>query len=123
MSKKPKVLVTRRQFNDQVIRLKEVAEVIYLERPLPPTPEELRKHVLDCSGIFAHITDLIDGEVMDSAGPNLKVIAEFGVGYDNINVIDASDRNIAVANTPGILTDTTADFAFTVLRSAARRIA
>ena len=123
MSNVPKVLVTRRQFKDQVNRLAEVSEVIHLERPSPPSRTELKRYVENCAGIFAHITDSIDAEIMDAAGKNLKIIAEFGVGYDNINVVDASNRNIAVANTPGILTETAADFAFTVIQSAARRIA
>ena len=74
-------------------------------------------------GVFAHITDTIDAAVMDAAGPNLKVIAEFGVGYDNIDVAAASERNIAVGNTPGVLTETAADFGFTMIQAAGRRIA
>ena len=122
MSTNLKVLITRRQFQDQISRLGEVADVTVLDRPEPPTRDELKKAVLGCSGIFAHITDLVDGEIMDIAGKNLKVIAEFGVGYDNIKVNDASERNIAVGNTPGVLTETTADFAFAVIQSAARRL-
>ena len=97
MSNVPKVLVTRRQFKDQINRLAEVSEVIHLERPSPPSRTELKRYVENCAGIFAHITDSIDAEIMDAAGKNLKIIAEFGVGYDNINVVDASNRNIAVA--------------------------
>ncbi len=123
MSTNLKVLITRRQFQEQIDRLGEVADVIVLDRPEPPTRDELKKAVLGCSGIFAHITDLVDGEIMDIAGKNLKVIAEFGVGYDNIKVNDASERNIAVGNTPGVLTETTADFSFAVIQSAARRLA
>ena len=60
---------------------------------------------------------------MDAAGDSLKIIGQFGVGYDNVDVDAASKRNIAVANTPGVLTETTASFAFTLMQSAARRIA
>ena len=60
---------------------------------------------------------------MDAAGPGLKVIAEFGVGYDNIDVEAASERNIAVGNTPGVLTETAADLGFTMIQAAGRRIA
>ena len=73
--------------------------------------------------MFAHINDSVNAEIMDAAGPSLKVIAEFGVGYDNVDVDAANERNIAVANTPGVLTETTASFAFTLMQSAARRIA
>jgi glyoxylate reductase len=59
---------------------------------------------------------------MDAAGPNLRVISNYAVGYDNIDVAEATRRGIAVGNTPGILTDSTADLAFTLLMAAARRI-
>ncbi|MDA1258557.1 MAG: D-glycerate dehydrogenase, partial [Chloroflexi bacterium] len=112
---RPKILVTRRQFQDQVDRLSEVADVLVLDRPAPATPQELRAAATGAFGIFAHITDAIDVSVMDAAGPNLRVIAEFGVGYDNIDVAAASERNIAVGNTPGVLTETAADFGFTMV--------
>ncbi|MDP6273516.1 MAG: D-glycerate dehydrogenase, partial [Dehalococcoidia bacterium] len=94
-----------------------------LDRPAPATPEELQMAAAGAHGVFAHITDTIDAAVMDAAGPNLKVIAEFGVGYDNIDVAAASERNIAVGNTPGVLTETAADFGFTMIQAAGRRIA
>lgn len=120
---RPKVLVTRRQFKDQVARLEAAAETLVLERPAPATRDELFKAAKGATAIFAHITDRIDAEVMDAAGPQLKVIAEFGVGYDNIDVNAASQRSIAVGNTPGVLTETTADFAFALVQAAARRLA
>lgn len=122
-SSRPKILVTRRQFQDQVDRLNEVSDALVLDRPAPATPDELRAAATGAHGIFAHITDAIDASVMDAAGPNLKVIAEFGVGYDNIDVDAASERNIAVGNTPGVLTETAADFGFTMIQTAGRRIA
>lgn len=115
--------MTRRQFQDQVDRLSEVADVLVLDRPAPATPQELQAAATGAFGIFAHITDAIDVSVMDAAGPNLRVIAEFGVGYDNIDVAAASERNIAVGNTPGVLTETAADFGFTMVQAAGRRIA
>ena len=120
---RPKILVTRRQFQDQVDRLNEVSDALVLDRPAPATPEELQMAAAGAHGVFAHITDTIDAAVMDAAGPNLKVIAEFGVGYDNIDVAAASERNIAVGNTPGVLTETAADFGFTMIQAAGRRIA
>ena len=119
----PKVLVTRRQFDDQVERLRKAADTVVLDRPAPASRQELLKAVEGCAAIFAHITERIDGEVMDAAGSQLKVIAEFGVGYDNIDVAAASKRNIAVGNTPGVLTETTADFAFALIQAAGRRLA
>ena len=123
MPDQPKVLVTRRQFDDQIARLEAAAEVVHLTRPAPATQDELKDAARGCAGIFAHITDAITGEVMDAAGPQLKVIAEFGVGYDNVDVDAASARNIAVGNTPGVLTETVADFAFALIQAAARRLA
>lgn len=119
----PKVLVTRRQFEDQMDRLRAVADTVVLERPTPATRPELLEAVKGCTAIFAHITEQIDAEVMDAAGPSLKVIAEFGVGYDNIDTTAANERNIAVGNTPGVLTETAADFAFALIQAAARRLA
>ena len=120
---RPKVLVTRRQFKDQVARLEAEAETLVLERPAPATREELFEAAKGATAIFAHITEQIDAKVMDAAGDQLKVIAEFGVGYDNIDVNAASERNIAVGNTPGVLTETTADFAFSLIQASARRLA
>jgi glyoxylate reductase len=74
-------------------------------------------------GLLCLLTDKIDGEVLDAAGPQLKVVSNHAVGFDNIVVPDATIRKIPVGNTPGILTDATADFAFALLMAAARRVA
>ena len=96
------------------------AEVVIWENADSPTREALLAAVADIDGMYAHITNMVDAEVMDAA-PNLKVISEFGVGYDNINVADANARGIAVCNTPGILSESTADEAFALLAAMARR--
>jgi glyoxylate reductase len=64
----------------------------------------------------------MDGAVMDAAGPQLKVISNYAVGFDNVDVVEATRRSIPVGNTPGVLTDTTADLAFALLMAAARRV-
>src|SRR5690606_38063666 len=69
------------------------------------------------------LTDRIDGAVMDAAGEQLKVISNLAVGYDNIDVTAARERGIKVGNTPGVLTDATADLAWALLMAAARRLA
>lgn len=120
---KPKVVVTRKQFDSEMNRLREVAQLTIIEQDYLPTQEELKTKVKDATAIFVHINDDINGEIMDAAGDSLKIIGQFGVGYDNVDVDAASQRNIAVANTPGVLTETTASFAFTLMQSAARRIA
>jgi glyoxylate reductase len=73
-------------------------------------------------GILSLLTDRIDGEIMDAAGKGLKVISNHAVGYDNIDLAAATGRGIPVGNTPGILTETTADFAFALIMAAARRL-
>ena len=72
-------------------------------------------------GLLCLLTDRIDAEIMDAAGPGLKVISNHAVGVDNVDVAAASARGIPVGNTPGILTDATADMAFALLLAAARR--
>jgi glyoxylate reductase len=89
---------------------------------LPPTRAELIERVRGKDGLLCLLTDRIDGEVLDAAGPQLKVVSNHAVGFDNIDVPAATARKIPVGNTPGILTDATADFAFALLMSAARRV-
>src|SRR5438477_1155157 len=74
------------------------------------------------NALYCLLTNPIDAEVMDAA-PGLKIIANMAVGYNNIDVAEATRRGIPVSNTPGVLTDTTADFAWALLMSAARRVA
>jgi len=73
-------------------------------------------------GLLCLLTDQIDGEVMDAAGNGLRVISNHAVGFDNIDVPEATRRRIPVGNTPGILTESTADFAFSLIAAAARRV-
>jgi glyoxylate reductase len=89
---------------------------------LPPSREVLLQRVRGIDGLLCLLTDRIDGEVLDAAGPQLKVVSNHAVGYDNIDARAATARRIPVGNTPGILTDATADFAFALLMAAARRV-
>ncbi|MEE8046120.1 MAG: D-glycerate dehydrogenase [Dehalococcoidia bacterium] len=117
----PKILVTRRTFAEVAEALRAGgADVVIWEDADSPSRQDLIDAVADIDGMYAHITNMVDAEVMDAA-PNLKVISEFGVGYDNINVADANARGIAVCNTPGILSESTADEAFALLAAMARR--
>lgn len=88
---------------------------------LPPSAEELSDLLDGCDGAITLVTDAIDAAVLD-AHPALRVVSNFAVGYDNVNVPDATARGVAVCNTPGVLTETTADFAFALLMAAARRV-
>ncbi len=88
----------------------------------PISREALLERVRGADGLFCLLSEKIDDELMAAAGPQLKVISQMGVGYDNIDVRAATTRLIPVGNTPGVLTDTTADMAFTLLMAAARRL-
>ena len=88
---------------------------------LPPSPAILQKKVKGCDGIVSLLTDKIDVAVMDAAG-KLKVISNFAVGVNNIDLAAAKARKIPVGNTPGVLTEATADIAVTLLLAAARRL-
>jgi len=88
--------------------------------PLPR--EALLENIAGVSGIMSMLSDRMDGEAMDAAGPQLKVIANFAVGYDNIDIAAAKARHVHATNTPGVLTEATADLAWTLIMSAARRV-
>lgn len=121
MGEKPLVAVTRIIPEAGLSLLRERAEVRLWEEELPPTPEQLAELLRGAQGALTLLTDVINGEVLDRE-PQLKVISNFAVGYDNVNVDDATARGVAVCNTPGVLTETTADHAFALLMAAARRI-
>lgn len=119
---KPKVLVTRQIPEKGFELVKDFCDVDLWRGDMPPSRDELLQHVRGVDGILSLLTDKIDGEVMDTAGSQLKVISNFAVGFDNIDVSAATARKIPVGNTPDVLTDATADFAFTLMMSAGRRI-
>jgi glyoxylate reductase len=119
---KPRVFLTRRIL-DQGLRL--VQDFCFAEvwpGELPPSHEEIVNRVRGCDGLLCLLTDQIDAEVMDAAQPGLKVISNHAVGVDNVDVAAATDRGIPIGNTPGILTDATADMTFALLLAATRRV-
>lgn len=89
---------------------------------LPPNKAELLCRIKGVHGLLCLLSDKIDKEVIDAAGPQLKVISNYAVGTDNIDVSVAKERGIVVGNTPGVLTEATADLAFALLMAAARRL-
>lgn len=119
---KPKVFVTRIIPDKGFDLVKEACEVDLWTEELPPPYEVLLERVRGVDGLLCLLTDRIDGQLMDTAGPQLKVISNHAVGFDNIDIPAATARKIPVGNTPGILTDATADFAFSLLVAAARRV-
>ncbi len=102
--------------------LREAADVTVWPGELPPTRTELLANVKGMDGIVSLLTDKVDGEVMDAAGSQLKFVCNVAVGYDNVDVSAAKQRGITVTNTPGVLTETSADMAFALLMAAARRL-
>lgn len=123
MSNKPVIAVTRRLPEAGMAMLAGASDIEARVFPLdrPPTRPELIELLQGASAAITFVTDPVDGAVLDAA-PDLKVLANFAVGYDNINVPDATSRGVLVTNTPGVLTETTADFTFAILIAAARRV-
>jgi glyoxylate reductase len=119
---RPRVFVTRRlpAVGLEMIALHFDAE-IWPDR-LPPSREALLQAVRGCSGLVTLLSDRIDAELFDAAGPDLRVVSNFAVGVNNIDLPEAIRRGIAVGNTPGVLTDATADMAVTLLLAAARHL-
>ena len=116
-----KVYVTRPVFDVAIDRLRRECEVeLNAEDRILPK-QELIDRLRDKDGALTLLTDAIDLEVLQSA-PNLKVIANFAVGFNNVAIDSATKLGVAVTNTPGVLTETTADFAWTLLMAAARRV-
>lgn len=118
---KPKVYVTRHLPEAARIELAQACDVQIWDEEFPPPYDVITQQIKDKEGLICLLTDQIDANLMDHA-PNLKVISQVAVGFDNIDIAAASERGIPVGNTPGVLTDATADFAFTLLMAAARRI-
>jgi lactate dehydrogenase-like 2-hydroxyacid dehydrogenase len=119
---KPKVFVTRAIRDKGLDLVREFCDAEVWPGDLPPTRQELLEKVRGVDGLLCMLTDRVDAEVLDAAGPGLKVVSTYAVGFDNIDVDAATARRIAVGNTPGVLTEATADFAFALLMAAARRV-
>jgi lactate dehydrogenase-like 2-hydroxyacid dehydrogenase len=119
---RPRVLVTR-EIPDAGLRLlRDVAYVDVWDGPMPPPRDELLRRVRGVEGLLALLTDRVDDELLDAAGPALKVVSNLAVGYDNIDLEACARRGIPVGNTPGVLTEATADLAFALLMAVARRL-
>jgi glyoxylate reductase len=121
MAVKPKVFVTRIIPDAGLKRIQDSCDAEIWTDPLPPPYAVLRQKVALCEGLVSLLTDKIDASLMDAA-PRLKVVSNYAVGFNNVDVPAASARGIAVGNTPGVLTDATADMAFCLLIAAARRV-
>jgi len=122
MEEKYKVFLTRKIPKAALDLLPENVELTANEENRVLTKEEIIKGVKGKDGLICLLTDKIDEEVIKEAGEQLKIIANYAVGYNNIDVEAATKRKIPVTNTPGVLTETTADLAFGLLMAIGRRI-
>lgn len=116
-----KIFITRKIPEPGLELLKKMHEIDVFPYDRVPTKEEIIKGLKGKDGLLCLLSDTIDEEVINSE-PNLKMIASYAVGYDNIDVGAATKRGIPVSNTPGVLTDATAEMAWALLFSVARRI-
>ena len=119
---KPKVLITRNFFNQAIEHIKKIANVEVYSSENDPIPREiLLEKVREVDGLLPMLTDRIDQELLDM-GKQLKVVSNYAVGYNNIDVPEATKHGVMVTNTPDVLTDTTADCAFMLLMAISRRL-
>lgn len=119
---RPRVFVTRTIPEVALELLQASCDVDVWEDMLPPPYETLIARSRGCDGVLTMLTDRIDAHFMDAVG-SLKVISQMAVGYDNIDIAAANERRIPVGNTPGVLTEATADLTMALLLAAARRLA
>lgn len=118
---KPRVYVTRIIPDQGLEQIRSFCDAKVWDDELPPPRDVLLREAREVDGLVSLLTDRIDPELMDAC-PKLRIVSNMAVGFDNIDIPAASERGILVGNTPGVLTETTADFAFALLMAAARRI-
>jgi len=118
---KPKVFATHRLFEAARQILQETCEMEYWAKPERPPREEILRRVEEKDGLICLLTEKVNEELLRVA-PKLRIAANVAVGFDNIDVAACTKRGVAVTNTPGVLDETTADFAWTLLMAVARRL-
>ncbi len=122
MAEKPKVVITRRLPGVSADRIGAAAAVAAAPPDAPMPREELLRLAPGAAGILCTLADRIDAGLMDAAGPSLRVVSNYAVGVNNVDVAAATRRGVRVCNTPGVLTDATADLAFALMLAASRRL-
>ena len=118
---RPQVFITRKIFAEALDRIVEAADMDVWPDELPPSYEVLVEKTRNADGLLCMLSDRVDAALLEAC-PKLKVISTMAVGYDNIDITAATTRGIRVGNTPGVLTETTADMIWALLMAAARRI-
>jgi lactate dehydrogenase-like 2-hydroxyacid dehydrogenase len=120
---RPRVFVARRIPDAGLDQVLAACDADVWDDELPPPRDELLRRVRGCAGVLTLLTDRVDDELLDAAGPDLRVVSNYAVGFDNVDVPACTARGVAVGNTPGALTETTADLAWALLMAAVRRVA
>lgn len=118
----PKIAVTRWIPEDAAKILADAGEVKLSAADRPLEPDELRDFVAGSCAIVSTLHDRVDGDLADAAGPGLRIVANVAVGYDNVDVAALAERGVAVTNTPGVLTDATADLTLALILALTRRV-
>jgi glyoxylate reductase len=119
---KPKIYITRKLPEPIVTRLAEVCEIRMWDKEDEPVPRKiLEKEIQDVEGLYCLLTETIDRPLLNM-GSTLKIVSNMAVGYNNIDVAAATEKGIMVTNTPGVLTETTADLTFALLVATSRRL-
>ena len=122
MKKRKEVYLTRRILEPAISLLAAKYRVSFHDSTRPPTKPKLKEGIRNKNAILCTLSDNIDKEVLEEAGPNLKVISSYSTGYDHIDVIEATRRGIVVANTGDVLAEATADLTFGLILAVSRRI-
>lgn len=122
MTTRPRVFITRRIPEEAIDLLRASCDVTVNPHDRPPARDELLAAVADCDGVVTLLQDRVDGGLLDRA-PRLRVVANFAVGVDNVDIPACSARGVWVTHTPGVLTDATAELALALVFAAARRVA
>src|SRR5580704_7862224 len=122
MAKKPLVIITRKLPEAVETRMRELFDARLNHDDAPMTAAQLAEAIAAADVLVPTITDRIDAALIAKAGPNLKLIANFGAGVDNIDVKTATDKGITVTNTPGVLTEDTADMTMALILAVPRRL-
>ena len=122
MTLRPRVFVTRRVPERVRLELERSFEVEVHDAELPSPRDELLRRVTGCDGLVTMLTDSVDAKLLDAAGPQLRVVANYAVGLDNVDLEACAARGIAVSNTPGVLTEATAEMTIALIFALTRRV-